>query len=510
MATEVLVSWSHITLPKQLLLGFLLVFGYALAQEQWQLDQAAGEYWYVGRTDVYSYDPKENNPGTIKVIPDENGDITIEIHANLVLNTEEDARVRYAFNEEVLEARPPFEQWEASGIGFLGITYVTASPAFVSEFMQQATKDGYVEVEMVDEEGESVFRRFIFQGFADAYNALAADLGVDQVSQVAAGGQSEPPAAEAEAFMFKGWEISKGLISKTTTVNGNEIKIVVVGSSGTDKPDIRFYPNAQFTRNGETRVRGEEGDTVRDWLEFGIWPTVLEEGRYGYVSMPQENDYYYYSLEDPERYTLELIDKDDKHIMRTFDIKDLKQAFDEMRRTYPELAIGWGGDYLVRFDVVPAGAVVDLETRFLLGWVPEEQITTSPTFLELEEGTYRYTAALAGHLGVEGRFTVPQTTTLTIVMEAPSGTLAEQIEDGYVSSELVGDELWPLSVKEGELSCEPPGMAIINLAGEHYALNRAAEDVYPSAEPQLTFGKDLEDLVVLSERALQLCSADGD
>lgn len=284
------MPWYQSVSPKLLFFGVLLVLGHALAQEQWQLDQAAGKYWYVGRNDVYSYDPKENNPGTIKVIPDENGGVKIEIHANLVLDTSEDVQVRYAFNGEISDVRPPFERWEASGIGFLGITYVIASPAFVSEFMQYAKTDGYVDVEMIDEGGESANRRFIFQGFTQAYNELATDLAIKPLGSMAV--EDEPDelgTAVAQTYMFKGWKIEKGQISKTTMDNGDEIKIVVVGSSGTDKPDIRFYPDVLFTRNGETRVRGDEGNKLYDGLDFEVWPTVIERDRHGYVSMPQED-----------------------------------------------------------------------------------------------------------------------------------------------------------------------------------------------------------------------------
>lgn len=509
MKFRVNVSARHygVLLPFML----LLVFGKVFAQEQWQLDQAAGKYWYVDTNRVYSYDPKENNPGTIEVIPEENGEINIKVHAELRLDTSVGAKVRYSFNQDIQTANPLPEQWEAQGISFLGLTNVVASQNFVDQFMRLSKTDGFVDIEMTDKNGDAALRRFIFTGFPNTYNELASELGVPQIDTIVSDSGQPRSTRVAEPkekpYMFKGWQVEKGRITRVTNVDGQEIKVVVVGKG--EVPEIRFYPNAEFTRNGETRVRADRHEEDLDYFEFSVWSTVLEEGRYGYLVTPitEFQNFEGSEASRTEQYTIELIDRNDRRITRTFEVTDLLNAFNDMRSRYPELAIGWGPYYYVRFNVEPAKANVVVEGRFMFDWTEEEH-GPGPSFtVLLKEGDYRYKSSFPNYFDINDRFSVPQDTTVNIEMEPPSGALAESIRNGYVTSELIGEEIWPFEAEEGTLSCEQAGIPTIEIDNERYALNRAAEDLYSTVEPMLAYGKNLEDVLPLAERALRLCGS---
>lgn len=509
MKFRVNVSTKHYGMLSSFIV--LLLFGKVFAQEQWQLDQAAGKYWYVDKYRLYSHDPKENNPGTIEVIPAELGGIFIKIHANLELNTSVSTKVRYSFNQDIQTADPSFEQWEAEGVGFLGVTAVIASRNFLEQFMRWSKTDGFVDVEMTDKNGDAALRRFIFTGFPSAYNELASELGIAQIDTTTPDGKQARPANTANStekpYLFEGWQVEKGKITRVTDVDGQEIKVVVVGKG--EVPEIRFYPNVEFTRNGETRVRTNDKGTIPDHFDFSIWPTVLEQGRYGYLVMPVEKfgDFEGSADSRAEQYTIELIDRNDRHTTRTFEVTGLLAAFDNMRNRYPELAIGWGPYYYVRFDVEPANARVIVEERFMFSWV-EVGSNSSPSFtVELKEGNYRYRSSLPDYFDFDGKFSVPEATIINIEMKPPSGALAESIKNGYVTAELVGEEIWPFESEEGTLSCEQNSMAIVEIDNERYALNRAAEDLYPTVEPMLAYDKSLEDVLPLTERALRLCES---
>lgn len=366
---------------------------------------------------------------------------------------------------------------------------------------------------MIDKNGDAALRRFIFTGFPSAYNELASELGVAQIDTIEPDSQQTRSTSVAdtdeEPYMFRGWQIEKGRITRVTNDNEQEIKVVVVGEGGV--PEIRFYPNAEFTRNGETRVRADRHEEDLGYFEFSIWSTVLEEGRYGYLVTPIEEfrNFEGSEMSRAEQYTIELIDRSDRSITRTFDVTDLKTAFDNMRSRYPELAIGWGPYYYVRFDVEPARANVVVERRSLLGWSEKESRANAPFTVLLEEGEYRYRSSLPDYFDFSESFNVPRDTIVNIEMEAPSGALAESIKNGYVTYELIGEESWPFEAEEGTLSCEQAGIRIptIEIDNERYALNRAAEDLYPTVEPMLAYGKNLEDVLPLADRALRLCES---
>lgn len=340
---------------------------------------------------------------------------------------------------------------------------------------------------------------------------MASELGVDQL-EVSTLGNNQNGAILKEAtkpYMFEGWRIQRGRISKITNVNGEEIKVVVAGESGTAEPELRFYPNVKFTRNGETRVRYAFDRELNEDDSYEFWPTVLKTGRSGYVVFPVDDPSYdYYAFENNQQLTMELIDRSDRTVERTFSIENLKSAFDKMRRTYPELAIGWREKYMIRFETTPAEAQVALNHNFLFTWISADQLTGATTVVDLEQGRYRYTGTLAGHLNAVGEFWVPDTTIVNIELSPLSGAQALEIASGTVTPEIFGEDLWPLRVDTVTLACEGPDMAIVNPGDEQYALNRAAEDIYPSVEPLLARGYDLEDVVPLSDLALTLCRND--
>ncbi len=147
-------------------------------------------------------------------------------------------------------------------------------------------------------------------------------------------------------YIFKGWQIEKGRITKVTNDDGQEIKVVVVGEG--EVPEIRFYPNAEFTRNGEMRVRADIHEENLDYFEFSVWSTVLEEGRHGYLVTPIEEfrNFEGSEISRAEQHTIELIDRNDRRVIIIFEVADLLTAFNNMRSRYPELAIGWGPYYL--------------------------------------------------------------------------------------------------------------------------------------------------------------------
>ena len=362
-----------------------------------------------------------------------------------------------------------------------------ASQKFVKQFMHWAEADGFVDVEITDKNGDVALRRFVLTGFANTYNELASELNITQIG---------PNASE-------GWQIEKGRITRVTNVDGQEIKVVVIGKD--EEPEIRFYPDVEFTRNGETRVRADNDRKNLDRFEFSIWSTVLEEGRSGYLVAPASE---FDTLQNPSsiQYTVELIDRNDKHVVRTFEVADLLPAFNNMRKRYPELAIGSkNSQYYVRFNVEPAGAKVDIDEMFIFRWVEKGFIDGPSSTVELSEGLYRYRSSLPDYFDFEGEFRVPESTIINIEMKPPSGALAESIKNGYVTAELVGEEAWPFESKEGILSCEQNNMALIEIDDERYALNRAAEDLYPTVESVLDYGKSLEDVLPLAKKALGLC-----
>ena len=177
-----------------------------------------------------------------------------------------------------------------------------------------------------------------------------------------------------------------------------------------------------------------------------------------------------------------------------------------MRSRYPELAIGSkNAQYYVRFNVEPAGARVAIDEMFIFRWVEKGFISGTSSTVELSEGLYRYRSSLPDYFDFDGEFRVPESTIINIEMKPPSGALAESIKNGYVTAELVGEEVWPFESKEGTLSCEQNNMALIEINDERYALNRAAEDLYPTAESMLDYGKSLEDVLPLPKKALGMC-----
>ncbi len=470
-----------------LLFMSLLLSGKVLAQEQWQLDQAAGKYWHVEKDEVRSFDLKEENPGLIRVAPEKDGKINITILAQLELDMSGDPKVRYSFNQDIQTAGSSSEQW--LNFSLFGATQMVASQKFVKQFMHWAEADGFVDVEITDKNGDVALCRFVLTGFANIYNELASELNIAQIG---------PNASE-------GWQIEKGRITRVTNVDGQKIKVVVIGRD--EEPEIRFYPDAEFTRNGETRVRADNDRGNLDRFEFSIWSTVLEEGRRGYLVAPTSK---FDTLQDSSsiQYTIELIDRNDKHVVRTFEVADLLPAFDTMRSRYPELAIGSkNSQYYVRFNVEPAGAKVAIDEMFIFRWVEKGFISGPSSTVELSEGLYRYRSSLPDYFDFDGEFIVPEDTIINIEMKPPSGALAESIENGYVTAELIGEETWPFEADEGNLSCEEDSMAIVEIDDERYALNRAAEDLYPTVEPMLDYGEGLEDVSPFVERALSLCGS---
>ncbi len=330
----------------------LLLSGTVFAQEQWQLDQAVGKYWHVNNAKLFSYSPEENNPGLMMVMVEENGEVHITISAELELGMFAESKVRYSFNRDIQMADPSSEQWQT--LNFFGATSVIASQNFIRQFMRWAKADGFVDVEMTDKNGDAALRRFIFKGFPSAYNELAAELGIAQIGTMAPNGDQARPidvsnSAEKQN-MFEGWQIEKGRITKVTSIDGQEIEVVVAAKD--EGTEIRFYPDAEFTRNGETRVRAGSNKKEIECAEFSVWSTVLEEGRSGYLVTPTaESD----TLQNPsvKWYKIELIDRNDEHVVRTFEVANLLLAFDEMRKRYPELAIGSkNSQYYVRFNLL--------------------------------------------------------------------------------------------------------------------------------------------------------------
>lgn len=149
----------------------LLLGGMANSQEQWQLDQAAGKYWYAEGELVYTHDPKENNPGTMMVVPSLEEDITISILPDLEFNDTGKAPVRYAFNRRLEDSDAVFEPWSVEQLE--DFSYLDAPQKFVDEFLCNARNDGFVEIEIIDRFAETAHRTFILNGYEDAFAELS-------------------------------------------------------------------------------------------------------------------------------------------------------------------------------------------------------------------------------------------------------------------------------------------------------------------------------------------------
>lgn len=146
---------------------FLLLSGKAFTQEQWQIDQAAGKYWYVEDDYLYTYDPKENNPGTMFVIPQEDGRLKILISPDLEYADYTEVPVRYAFNESLENANSTLKNWSTVQISE-GVFVLNAPVEFVNQFSTYSQKSGYVEIEIIDKYNEAAHRTFILNGYLEA------------------------------------------------------------------------------------------------------------------------------------------------------------------------------------------------------------------------------------------------------------------------------------------------------------------------------------------------------
>lgn len=150
----------------------LLFSGIVNSQEQWQLDQAAGKYWYAEDAFVYTHDPKENNSGTMMVIPLSGENVEINIFPDLEFNNAGKAPARYAFNEELAGSNAVFEPW--SLVQSEDFSYLNAPQKFVDEFLSNAHRDGFVEIEIIDKFAETAHRTFVLNGYEDVVAELTA------------------------------------------------------------------------------------------------------------------------------------------------------------------------------------------------------------------------------------------------------------------------------------------------------------------------------------------------
>lgn len=149
----------------------LLSSGIANLQEQWQLDQAAGEYWYAEDAFVYTHDPKENSPGTMVVIPSLKEGTTIRILPDLEFDDTAKAPVRYTFNRKLEGSGAVFEPWSTEELE--DSSYLDAPQKFVDEFLRSARIDGFVEIEIIDRFAKTAHRTFILNGYEDAFVELS-------------------------------------------------------------------------------------------------------------------------------------------------------------------------------------------------------------------------------------------------------------------------------------------------------------------------------------------------
>lgn len=299
------------------------------------------------------------------------------------------------------------------------------------------------------------------------------------------------------------WQIAEGELSRQGS-DDDLTKIVVITTQ--ENTEVRIYPRVPFTRNGETRVRYEFGEEPGN-DDFTIWRTVLTQGRYGYVTLPEDEvDYFLGNADSQGSFSIELIDRNDRRIIRTFAFDGYEDSFDQMRREYPELAIPsrYGNRYFVHLTAAPANASVLIEEYFLFSWIPSSEGNGPFLDMELTPGRYRAVVTSPDYLREEREFRVPDTTSLAIGLEKPSGSLGGLVENGFISSEFYGND-WPLTVDEGTLACRPPRMATIVTTEGVYALNRAAEDIFPSVEAIVEGDLDIS---TLTERALQLCESE--
>lgn len=141
--------------------------------EDWQLDQAAGNYWSVDGELVLTHDPKENNPGTMFVGPHPQVGVSyvIFVSADLTFDNSGVAPVRYVFNESVEGSDIVFQDWSTIEIPE-GVQLLQAPDSFADEFASQVPFGGSVEMEIVDSSGEVAHRTFVLDGFRDAWNEL--------------------------------------------------------------------------------------------------------------------------------------------------------------------------------------------------------------------------------------------------------------------------------------------------------------------------------------------------
>lgn len=127
----------------------LLFSSQGFTQEQWEVDQAAGKYWYAENGYLYTHDPAENNPGTLFVVPQEDGELNIAISPELQYQDVDKVPVKYTFNRDSEQSLAVVENWstfEMSG----GILLLSASAVFVHQFEMYANKDGYIKIEITD------------------------------------------------------------------------------------------------------------------------------------------------------------------------------------------------------------------------------------------------------------------------------------------------------------------------------------------------------------------------
>ena len=153
------------------ILVFALFTGKGFAQEQWQVDQAAGKYWYVEGDYLYTYDPKENNPGTMFVILQGDGKLEILISPNLKYADPDKVSVKYAFNKSIHRSKPKSENW-ATTYNSRGAPVLVAPAKFINEFNIYSQKSGYVEIEITDWQGEVARRTFILDGYSEALSKI--------------------------------------------------------------------------------------------------------------------------------------------------------------------------------------------------------------------------------------------------------------------------------------------------------------------------------------------------
>jgi hypothetical protein len=144
------------------------------SDENWKEDQAAGNYWYVGRGGIYTHDPYDNNPGTMVVLPSPEKN-EIRIYPDIPFPETGNTDVQYGFGTTPEEADSPIESWPITfEQGVFG--YVEVPEELTTMFIDRANAEGYVVLNIADRQGNIATRTFVFEGYAEAYASLPDDV----------------------------------------------------------------------------------------------------------------------------------------------------------------------------------------------------------------------------------------------------------------------------------------------------------------------------------------------